>query len=75
MVWLVIFLVVAVLWVFGTLPWLVMNYFFCFPEPNSACDDPAAYTRYARHILSFDLILVIVSGFAIAQLRRLRRRA
>ncbi|MGF1498037.1 MAG: hypothetical protein ACFB8W_14620 [Elainellaceae cyanobacterium] len=75
MIWLILFLVLAMLWVFGTLPWVVMNFFFCFPEPNFACDDPATYTRYARQILALDLILLIMSGFAIAQIRRLRRRA
>jgi len=71
---LVLFLVCAVLWVFGTLPWVIINYFLCTsPDPSVACAYPDNYGYYARQILATDAIVVICAGFAIAQIRRLRR--
>ncbi|MGJ3252205.1 MAG: hypothetical protein ACFE0J_13920 [Elainellaceae cyanobacterium] len=70
---LVVFLVLAVFWVFGTLPWLVINFFLCFPEEGVACSDAEAYARSARLILSVDIIVILLSGFAVFQIKRLRR--
>lgn len=68
------FLVASVLWVFGTLPWLVINFFLCAsPDPSIACAYPETYGYYARQILATDAIVLICCGFAIAQIRRLRR--
>lgn len=71
---LVLFLVGSVLWVFGTLPWVIINYPLCTsPEPSVACAYPNTYGYYMRQILATDVIVIICSGFAIAQIRRLRR--
>ncbi|MEB3210896.1 MAG: hypothetical protein VKL39_06055 [Leptolyngbyaceae bacterium] len=71
---LVLFIVGSVLWVFGTLPWLIINFFLCTsPEPSVACAYPDTYGYYARQILATDFIVILCSGFAIAQIRRLRR--
>ncbi|MEL6223775.1 MAG: hypothetical protein AAFR31_14165 [Cyanobacteria bacterium J06627_8] len=73
---LIFFLVGAVLWVFGTLPWLIINYFLCAsPDPSVACAYPDTYGYYAKQILATDFIVAICGGFAIAQIRRLRRQA
>ena len=70
---LVLFLVGAVVWIAGTLPWVTINYVLCLPDPTIACENAADYGRQARQILAADLVLVLCSVFAIFQIRRLRR--
>ncbi len=71
---LVLFLMCSVLWVFGTLPWVIINYFLCTsPDSSVACAYPDTYGYYMRQILATDVIVIICSGFAIAQIRRIRR--
>lgn len=67
------FLVMAVIWVFGTLPWVIVNSVLCTPDPGVACAAPQNFGRYIRFILSADIIVLLLSGFAIFQLRRLHR--
>ncbi|MGF1514766.1 MAG: hypothetical protein ACFB5Z_13880 [Elainellaceae cyanobacterium] len=67
---LIIFLAAVVLWVCGTLPWIVANGFLCNLASSSACPDPTTVQSYIRQMLALDLILIIMAGFAIAQLRQ-----
>lgn len=72
---LVLLIVVAVLWVFGSLPWLAINYFLCVrPEPSVACAAPDTYSEQAGQILSADLMMIICAGLAIWKLRKLHRQ-
>ncbi len=66
---LVSFLAAVLLWILGTLPWVVLNAFFCSLEASIACPDPATTQTYILQILAVDLILIIMAGFAVAQLR------
>ncbi len=68
-------LLLSVIWIFGTLPWIVLNSVLCNPDPDpgAACAAPQNFGRYTRLILSIDIIAVLLSGFAIFQLRQLRR--
>jgi hypothetical protein len=71
---LILFIVGSVVWFFGTLPWLIINFFLCTsPDPSVACAYPDTYGYYARQIIATNVIVIICSGFAIAQIRRLRR--
>ncbi len=71
---LVLFLMCSMAWVCGTLPWVIINYFLCSPpEPSIACAYADTYGYYTRQILATDAIVLICAGFAIAQLRRLKR--
>jgi hypothetical protein len=71
----VLLLVASILWIFGTLPWLIVNFFLCSPQPASiACANPSTYTQEALLILTFDALLLAVSIFSILQLRSLARR-
>lgn len=71
---LVLFLICSVLWVCGTLPWVIINFFLCRPpDPSVACAYPDIYGYYAQQILATDAIVLICAGFAIAQIRRLQR--
>ncbi|MGF1538403.1 MAG: hypothetical protein ACFB4J_18230 [Elainellaceae cyanobacterium] len=63
-------LVAAVLWIFGTLPWVVVNAYFCSLPSSIACPDPVPVQDYIRQVLALDLILIILAAFAVAQLRR-----
>jgi len=67
---LVLFLVAAVLWLFGTLPWIVIKPMLCDRGFSAACPDASAIDTLIRQILAFDLIIIILSGFAIARLRQ-----
>ncbi|MGB3614220.1 MAG: hypothetical protein WBA10_10535 [Elainellaceae cyanobacterium] len=67
---LVLFLVAAVLWVFGTLPWVVIKPMLCDRGFSAACPDADAIDTVIRQILAFNLIVIILAGFAIARLRQ-----
>lgn len=71
---LVLLLIAIVVWVLGSLPWLVANYFLCVPEPMLGCARPDDYMAIARIIVLGNVGLVIVAGVAIAYLNRLHRR-
>ena len=72
---LVLLIVLAVVWVLGTLPWLAINFFLCArPEPSVACAAPETYSQQAGQILSADLMLIICAGLAIWKLRKFYRQ-
>lgn len=74
-IFLVVLIALAVLWVFGTLPWLVINFFLCVrPEPSVACAAPDTYSQQAGQILTADLMVIICAGLAIWRLRKLHRQ-
>lgn len=65
-----LFLVAAVLWICGSLPWVIINTLLCDRNFTAACPDPEAVRTAVRQILALDLILIIMSAFAIVQLRQ-----
>ncbi|MGB3492661.1 MAG: hypothetical protein WBA57_08025 [Elainellaceae cyanobacterium] len=72
---LVLLIALAVLWVLGTLPWLVINFFLCVrPEPSVACAATETYSQQAGQILSADLMFIICAGLAIWKLSKLNRQ-
>ncbi|MEO0406101.1 MAG: hypothetical protein AAF289_01995 [Cyanobacteria bacterium P01_A01_bin.135] len=64
-----LFLVATVLWIFGSLPWVVINSLLCDRGFTGACPDPKAVSTAVRQILALDLILMIMAAFAVIQLR------
>lgn len=71
---LVLFLIGALIWVCGTLPWLIINFFLCVrSEPSVACAYPDTYVQHAGQILAADMVIIICSIFAVMRLRKLRR--
>ena len=71
---LVLLLVAIMIWVLGSLPWLILNYLICFPEASIGCADPAGFANTAQYIVLFNVLLVVFAGFTIAHLRRLHSR-
>ncbi|MEM9218470.1 MAG: hypothetical protein AAGD25_29535 [Cyanobacteria bacterium P01_F01_bin.150] len=70
----VLLLVAITIWVVGSIPWLLLNYLICFPEPSIGCASPTAFANKAQYVICFNLLLCIVAGFVIAHLRKLHRR-
>ena len=66
----VLFLAAAVIWIFGSLPWVVLTSLLCDRGFETACPDPEAVGSAVRQILALDLILIIMAAFCIAQLRQ-----
>jgi len=71
---LVVLLVAITVAILGSLPWLVVNYFLCVPEPSLGCTRPNDFVMVAQHVLLSNLILLALGGVAIAYLRRLHQR-
>lgn len=71
---LVLLLVALTIWVVGSIPWLVLNYMMCFPEQSIGCASPTEFSNNAQYVILFDILFCILGGFAIAQIRKLRRR-
>ncbi|MEB3231617.1 MAG: hypothetical protein VKJ64_11455 [Leptolyngbyaceae bacterium] len=71
---LVLLLIAIVVWVLGSLPWLITNYFLCVPEPMIGCARPVDFTEIAKTIVVGNVALVVLAGVAIAYLNRLHRR-
>jgi hypothetical protein len=63
----------AIVWIFGTLPWLVINYFLCSSENPIACDDPKNYGQQALLVLALDAMLLAIGIFSALQLKSLGR--
>jgi signal transduction histidine kinase len=70
---LVIFVAIAVIWVFGTLPWVLINQFLCFPEAGIACENPQQVSQTIRTILAIDIGVISLSIGAIYLIQHLRR--
>ncbi|NET48852.1 MAG: hypothetical protein F6K09_09025 [Merismopedia sp. SIO2A8] len=71
---LVLLLIAITVWIFGSLPWLVFNYFVCIPEPTLACTLPTKFESIAQNIVIVNVLLIVLAGVAIAHLRNLHRR-
>ncbi|NEQ98410.1 MAG: hypothetical protein F6K30_17105 [Cyanothece sp. SIO2G6] len=71
---LVLLLIAIVVWVLGSLPWLVTNYFLCVPEPIIGCARPSDFIDIARTIVVGNVALMVLAGVAIAYLNRLHQR-
>lgn len=75
MIFLIVLLLIAiVVWVLGSSPWLIANYFLCVPEPIIGCARPSDYLEIAKTIVIGNVALVVLAGVAIAYLNRLHRR-
>lgn len=68
----VLMLVISVLWIFGTLPWLVVNRLLCASSASDVCAHPD-FGQQASSILLLDALLIATSVYAIVQLRRVGR--
>ncbi|MGK7888510.1 MAG: hypothetical protein AB4042_04200 [Leptolyngbyaceae cyanobacterium] len=72
---LVLLLISIVVWVLGSLPWLVINYLLCVPEPMTGCARPSDFMEVAQMLLIGNVLLVVLAGVAIAYLNRLHQRS
>jgi hypothetical protein len=71
----VLLLIGSVLWVFGTLPWLAINYLMCSSAATSVCAEPDLFQQRALLILAIDALLMTVSIFSVYYLREMRRHS
>ncbi|MBD2088923.1 hypothetical protein H6F67_03535 [Microcoleus sp. FACHB-1515] len=65
-------LVSAVVWIFGSLPWLILNGILC-SQPSQVCTNPSAFQQQAALVLFMDAVFLAAGFFAVRQLRRDRR--
>lgn len=66
-------LVGAIVWIFGTLPWLVLNGILC-SQVSRVCTNPNVFQQQAAIVLLMDAILLAAGIYATRQLRRRRDR-
>lgn len=61
----------AIVWIFGSLPWLILNGILC-SQTSQVCTNPDAFRQQASIVLLMDAVLLIAGIFAARQLRRKR---
>lgn len=63
----------AIVWIFGSLPWLVLNGILC-SQPSQVCTNPAVFQQQAAIVLLMDALFLAAGIYAVRQLRPKRRR-
>ncbi|MBD2460852.1 hypothetical protein H6G89_07320 [Oscillatoria sp. FACHB-1407] len=66
-------LVIGILWIFGTLPWIVIWDYLCSHEPPIACPNPSQLWQQVGAVIAVDIMFIGLCGLAIHRLRRLNR--
>ena len=66
-------LAVAVVWIFGTWPWIIINNFLCSQDPPMVCPEPAEFWRKVGLVLTMDAVLIGLAAVALQRLRQLTR--
>ncbi len=66
-------LAIAIIWVCGTLPWMVIGDFLCSQTPPMACPNPAAFGRKVGIVLTVDVAMIVMAVASIQQMRQKHR--
>jgi hypothetical protein len=64
---------IAVIWVCGTLPWVMIGNVLCSQRPPLGCANPHQFRVQASFILTLDFVLVAAAMLAVHQLKRSHR--
>ncbi len=72
-IWLRVMLIAtAVVWIFGSFPWVQIGSILCVQQPPLACDQPQVFGLQVLGVVVLDGILGAIAYRAVRQLRRLQ---
>ncbi|MDX2212049.1 MAG: hypothetical protein SFY66_02055 [Oculatellaceae cyanobacterium bins.114] len=69
----VFLLIVGIVWIFGTLPWILIGDYLCSHEPPLACPDPSQFWQQVGAVIAVDVMFIGLCGWAIYRLKQLHR--